>query len=64
MGKDLQGKELGKGLKAVAHANDGIIEAIESTTNHFILGTQWHPEYIEDEATNRLFEVFVNECKK
>ena len=57
-------KELGEGLKAVAHANDGIIEAIESTTNHFILGTQWHPEYIEDEATNRLFEVFVNECKK
>lgn len=37
-------KKLGPGLKTVAYAPDGIIEAAESTTHRFILGVQWHPE--------------------
>jgi putative glutamine amidotransferase len=36
---------LGKGLRAVAHSPDGVIEAIETThPKRFLLGVQWHPE--------------------
>jgi len=32
------------GFEAVASAEDGVIEAIESTEGKFIMGVQWHPE--------------------
>lgn len=35
---------LGEGLKATAHAPDGVIEALETTDNRAILGVQFHPE--------------------
>jgi len=37
-------KALGQGLKAVAWAEDGVIEAIEGEGDGFCLGVQWHPE--------------------
>jgi putative glutamine amidotransferase len=36
--------KLGKGLKVVAKAQDGTIEAVESTQHPFVVGVQWHPE--------------------
>ncbi|MBM4043027.1 MAG: gamma-glutamyl-gamma-aminobutyrate hydrolase family protein [Planctomycetes bacterium] len=35
---------LGNGLRIVARAPDGVVEAIEGTGNCFLLGVQWHPE--------------------
>ncbi|MBM4037307.1 MAG: gamma-glutamyl-gamma-aminobutyrate hydrolase family protein [Planctomycetes bacterium] len=35
---------LGQGLRIVAHAPDGVPEAIEGTGDTFLLGLQWHPE--------------------
>jgi putative glutamine amidotransferase len=35
---------LGRGLKPVAWAPDGVIEAVEEPNHHFVLGVQWHPE--------------------
>ena len=36
---------VGAGLTAVAWADDGIVEGIESTTaGEFLVGVQWHPE--------------------
>lgn len=35
---------LGVGLQAVAFADGGIIEAVESLDHPFVLGLQWHPE--------------------
>lgn len=53
-------KDLGKGLVAIATANDGIIEAIESKNHKFVLGVQWHPErMLEDKKQLKLFEKFV-----
>lgn len=59
-------KQLGEGLRTVATAPDGIIEAFESTGDRFVLGVQFHPESmfgLYPEFTN-LFRVFVEECKK
>ncbi len=36
--------KVGDGLKVVANAPDGIIEAVESTEHTFVIGFQWHPE--------------------
>jgi gamma-glutamyl-gamma-aminobutyrate hydrolase PuuD len=36
--------ELGSGLIPTAHADDGVIEAVELTGAQFVLGVQWHPE--------------------
>ncbi len=35
---------LGEGLHIVAHAPDGVPEAIEGAGDAFLLGVQWHPE--------------------
>lgn len=58
--------EVAKGLKAVAFAPDGIIEAIESTDESWILGVQWHPErnLNDDNLSKKLFSAFVEACKK
>ena len=37
--------EVGAGLRAVAWAPDGVIEATESTDGGFALGLQWHNEF-------------------
>lgn len=50
----------GSKYRAVAWADDGVIEAIESTNGAFRLGVQWHPEASLDEATSRsLFAAFI-----
>ena len=36
---------LGDGLRALAHAPDGVIEAIWRDAPGFVLGVQWHPEF-------------------
>jgi putative glutamine amidotransferase len=48
---------VGDGLTAVAWADDGIIEAIEGTSEQdFLVGVQWHPEQGQD---FRLFSALV-----
>jgi putative glutamine amidotransferase len=39
---------VGNGLVISAKANDGIIEAIELQNHKFVIGVQWHPEYLND----------------
>ncbi|HBG01819.1 MAG TPA: peptidase C26 [Firmicutes bacterium] len=51
----------GKGLRIVATAPDGIVEAVEGTEHRFVLGVQWHPELMVDHypVASRIFERFV-----
>lgn len=56
--------KLGKGLKAVAWAPDGVIEGIESMEERFIIGVQWHPERILDNLQLKLFKEFIKHCKE
>ena len=40
--------KLGKKLKVIAHADDGVIEALERVDGGFGLFVQWHPEFMKD----------------
>ncbi len=47
-------------LEVVAHAEDGVIEAVEMPGKRFAIGVQWHPECLPEEpAMQRLFKAFV-----
>jgi putative glutamine amidotransferase len=47
-------------LKPVAHAPDGLVEAVELPDHPFGLAVQWHPEWLTDQpVTRRLFRAFV-----
>jgi putative glutamine amidotransferase len=51
---------LGEGLRPLAWAADGVIEAVEHTVHPWCLGVQWHPEMQLDEAPQRgLFAALV-----
>lgn len=43
-----------------ATSNDNLIEAIEYPNKRFILGIQFHPESIDDETSNKIFNIFIN----
>lgn len=56
-------KRLGKGLVATAHAEDGVIEAIELPDRYFVIGVQSHPEALEakiEPLWRELFGAFVD----
>ena len=42
---------LGTGLRAVAWADDGVIEGIEGSGKSLLLGVQWHAETLVDDPT-------------
>jgi len=57
---------VGDGLRVVARAEDGIIEALEGTApGHFVLAVQWHPERSVNEgpelaeSARAIFRAFV-----
>lgn len=41
-------KDLGEGLKPIALAPDGLVEAVALDGHPLFLGVQWHPELIKD----------------
>lgn len=45
--------QMGEGLRVAAYDLDGFVQAIESTISHYIVGTQWHPEYLPYLKTQR-----------
>jgi putative glutamine amidotransferase len=50
----------GSGLRPVAWAPDGVVEAVESTDRSAVLGVQWHPELLTDQPVhNRVFSWLV-----
>ena len=54
--------ELGEGLRAVAWAPDGVIEAVEATErDEFLIGVQWHAECLSAvDGQLSLFQAFTN----
>ncbi len=59
-------RRIAPGLRAVAWAPDGVIEALESDQHSFIVGVQCHPEALQAETDPRwqgLFAAFVQSCR-
>lgn len=60
-------KDLAPGLKMIAVADDGTVEAIQSPNHTFVLGLQWHPELDFtprfDRSMSEMMENFVNARK-
>lgn len=57
-------ERLGDGLRAVAWAPDGTIEAIEPTGGGMrVVAVQWHPEKIVEEGDGVLFAAWVDEVR-
>ncbi len=54
-------RRLAPGLRAVAYAPDGTIEAVEMPEHPWLIGVQWHPELTatEDSSQQRLFDALV-----
>jgi len=51
----------GNGLQIVARDKNGIIQAVEHTAHPFLLGVQWHPEYMpQDLAQRAIFSALVH----
>ncbi|HEX9155127.1 MAG TPA: gamma-glutamyl-gamma-aminobutyrate hydrolase family protein, partial [Nitrospira sp.] len=58
-------KNVAPSLIASAVAPDGIVEAIESPTQRFFLGIQWHPEFLFERYRlhRQLFEAFLRAAR-
>ncbi|WP_391120157.1 gamma-glutamyl-gamma-aminobutyrate hydrolase family protein [Psychrobacillus sp. L3] len=55
------------GFVISAVSSDGIVEAIESRNHQFVLGLQWHPEYLvlkNDSVSSAIFKAFIDACSK
>ena len=53
-------KDLGKGLRIIAHSEDGVVEALERADGRFGLFVQWHPEQADDiEHRNAIYGALV-----
>ncbi|RJP23524.1 MAG: gamma-glutamyl-gamma-aminobutyrate hydrolase family protein [Candidatus Abyssobacteria bacterium SURF_5] len=57
-------RNVGAGLTLSAECEDGVIEAIESQNDHFILGLQWHPEKAADQNRRNIFSAFTEACER
>lgn len=57
-------KRLGKDLVINATAEDGLIEGIESKGHCFVLGVQWHPEFLvhKDHFQRKIFAALISTC--
>ncbi len=58
-------KKVASNLAQTAVAPDGVIEAIEAPDRTFILGVQWHPEFLyeRDPVERRLFTALVRAAR-
>ncbi|MBI3857522.1 MAG: type 1 glutamine amidotransferase [Planctomycetes bacterium] len=58
-------RNVGRGLVVTAESDDGLIEGIESPKHRFMIGVQWHPERMQDDARQQaLFRALVAEARK
>lgn len=59
-------REVAPGLKIVAQADDGTIEALEMPGHPWLVAVQWHPESIaaDDPAQQRIFDALVEAASK
>ena len=52
--------KLGDDLIISARSEDDVIEGIEITNGWDAIGIQWHPEYLDDEPTSKIYDWLIN----
>ncbi|MBP3191732.1 gamma-glutamyl-gamma-aminobutyrate hydrolase family protein [Natronogracilivirga saccharolytica] len=53
-------KKTGQGIRVVARETDGVAQGIEHQRDSFLIGVQWHPEYLPQvPSQRRLFDELV-----
>ncbi len=59
-------QNVGRNLRSVAVAADGVIEAVEDATGRFVVGVQWHPErgWRDDALSKALFKALIETAQK
>ncbi|HVN16167.1 MAG TPA: gamma-glutamyl-gamma-aminobutyrate hydrolase family protein [Anaerolineales bacterium] len=58
-------KDVAPALRAVGHAPDGLVEAVEMPGHPYAIAVQWHPEWLTDQPSMlRLFKSFVDAAGK
>jgi putative glutamine amidotransferase len=58
-------KRVGRGLRVIATAPDGIIEGLDDPTFPLFAAVQWHPERLNDEADHlALFKLLVEKSRE
>lgn len=50
---------LGRGLVALGHGPDGVVEAIGHADSLSVLGVQWHPELLDDAPSRAIYGALV-----
>ncbi len=61
----IDASQVGGGLRPVAFAPDGIVEAAEDPGDRFLVAVQWHPEDMIDRPVHlRLFQALVAEAAR
>ena len=48
-------KNVAPGLRVIARSPDGVVEAVESEDERFLIGVQWHPEFLLHGGDQNLF---------
>ncbi|MGV8918038.1 MAG: gamma-glutamyl-gamma-aminobutyrate hydrolase family protein [Pseudomonas sp.] len=60
-------KTLGKGLEPLAHAEDGLVEAVHAPSlSPFLVAVQWHPEWqaAQNPDSVKIFQAFGEACRQ
>ncbi len=57
--------ETGEGIQIVAREETGVVQAIEDSQRPFLIGVQWHPEYLPQRPEQRrIFRTLVKNAAK
>jgi putative glutamine amidotransferase len=52
-------------MRVAARDRNGIVQAIEHATLPFVIGVQWHPEYLPQRKEQRaIFDALVREASR
>lgn len=57
--------KLGKNIRSAAIESNRVIQAVESASHPFVIGVQWHPEYLpQHNAHQDIFRAFIKASRK
>jgi len=57
-------KDPAPGFTATGWAGDNVVEVLEIESEPWKLCVQWHPEHMDNEDMNKLFQAFIHACQK